>query len=272
MLRIGRTSTPGWCASTSSMVMPRWRLSSVPVRHRTYIQSAKLPSVIQIFWPLSTQPSPSRSARVRSDARSDPAFGSLKPWPQNSSARADRREETALLRVGAVQQQRRPEEIAPVHAHPVGGPCPPRARSGTRAPAWASRRGRRTPRATSRSAISRPRARRSHARRTSQCASSVGLPTPRCRGTHRRGARGAIRAARRGTLRRRGRVRCPSLLVDSAPPSRSSEHGCASSPSPTVFRRPKRAERASARRVSRRAASDPCSGRERRRRRAASDQ
>ena len=42
MLRIGRTSTPGWCASTSSIVIPRCRLSSVPVRHNMYIQSAML--------------------------------------------------------------------------------------------------------------------------------------------------------------------------------------------------------------------------------------
>ncbi len=43
-----------------------------------------MPNVIQVFWPSSTHSSPSRRARVRSDARSDPASGSLKPCPQNS--------------------------------------------------------------------------------------------------------------------------------------------------------------------------------------------
>jgi hypothetical protein len=37
--------------------------------------------------PLTTKSSPSRTARVRSDARSDPASGSDMPWHQMSSAR-----------------------------------------------------------------------------------------------------------------------------------------------------------------------------------------
>ena len=40
----------------------------------------------QIFWPLTTYVSPLRSARVRSEARSDPAPGSEKPWHQMSPA------------------------------------------------------------------------------------------------------------------------------------------------------------------------------------------
>ena len=40
------------------------------------------------FWPASTHSSPSRSARVLSDARSEPAPGSLKSWHQISSPRA----------------------------------------------------------------------------------------------------------------------------------------------------------------------------------------
>ena len=34
-------------------------------------------SEVQIFWPLITHSSPTRTARVRSEARSVPAFGSL---------------------------------------------------------------------------------------------------------------------------------------------------------------------------------------------------
>ena len=40
--------------------------------------SAQCAPDVQIFWPLITQSSPSRTARVRSPARSEPAPGSEK--------------------------------------------------------------------------------------------------------------------------------------------------------------------------------------------------
>ena len=40
----------------------------------------------QVFCPFTTQSSPSRTARVPSAARSEPAPGSLKSWHQPSSA------------------------------------------------------------------------------------------------------------------------------------------------------------------------------------------
>ena len=46
--------------------------------------------MFHVFWPLTTQQSPSRTADVRSDARSEPAFGSEKPWHQMSSPRSMR--------------------------------------------------------------------------------------------------------------------------------------------------------------------------------------
>ena len=46
---------------------------------------------VQTFWPLSTQWSPSWTARVARLARSLPAPGSEKSWQQNSSARRKRR-------------------------------------------------------------------------------------------------------------------------------------------------------------------------------------
>ena len=42
-------------------------------------------SEVQIFCPLTTHSSPSRTARVPSDARSDPDPGSLKSWHHISS-------------------------------------------------------------------------------------------------------------------------------------------------------------------------------------------
>ena len=41
--------------------------------------------VVQTFWPETTHSSPSRTAFVFSDARSDPDSGSEKPWHQISS-------------------------------------------------------------------------------------------------------------------------------------------------------------------------------------------
>ena len=42
--------------------------------------------LVQTFWPVTTQSSPSLTARVLSAARSEPASGSEKPWHQISSA------------------------------------------------------------------------------------------------------------------------------------------------------------------------------------------
>ena len=48
-------------------------------------QSQKCAPVVQIFWPLTIQSSPSFTAVLRRPARSDPAAGSLKSWHQISS-------------------------------------------------------------------------------------------------------------------------------------------------------------------------------------------
>src|SRR3972149_4451851 len=49
------------------------------------IQSALCALDVQIFCPLMTKSSPSRTARVWSEARSDPAADSLNPWHQRAS-------------------------------------------------------------------------------------------------------------------------------------------------------------------------------------------
>ena len=43
---------------------------------------------VQTFWPVTTHSSPSSTARVRSEARSEPASGSLKSWHHSSSPRS----------------------------------------------------------------------------------------------------------------------------------------------------------------------------------------
>ncbi len=55
------------------------RASSIP-------NLANCAIVVHTFWPLTTHSSPSRTARVESDARSEPEPGSLKSWHQISSA------------------------------------------------------------------------------------------------------------------------------------------------------------------------------------------
>ena len=56
--------------------MPRCFGASGSVRASMKSQSAWCAPEVQIFWPLTTYSSPSRMARVCSDARSEPAPGS----------------------------------------------------------------------------------------------------------------------------------------------------------------------------------------------------
>ena len=57
----------------------------MPVRTRSSHWSATSAWDVQIFDPVTTYSSPSLTALVRSEARSLPASGSLKPWHQTSS-------------------------------------------------------------------------------------------------------------------------------------------------------------------------------------------
>ena len=58
------------------------------VRARQIAQSAWRASDVHTFWPVISQPPSARSALVRSEARSDPASGSLKSWHQVISPRS----------------------------------------------------------------------------------------------------------------------------------------------------------------------------------------
>ncbi len=71
------TETPFQARSTTNAVMPPRAFSAGSVTASTKYQSATPALVIHIFWPLSTQRSPLRSARVRSACTSDPAPGSV---------------------------------------------------------------------------------------------------------------------------------------------------------------------------------------------------
>ena len=65
--------------------MPACFFTSGSVRTSVKIQSPYWPSVVHVFWPLTTQSSPSRTAVVRSEARSEPASGSEKPCDHQMS-------------------------------------------------------------------------------------------------------------------------------------------------------------------------------------------
>ena len=61
--------------------------TSGSVRARHTPKSDTCAQVVHTFCPVSTHSSPSRSARMASDARSEPAPGSLKSWHHRSSLR-----------------------------------------------------------------------------------------------------------------------------------------------------------------------------------------
>ena len=91
--------------------MPRCLGPPSSVRASTPHQRANCPQETHVFWPLTTKWSSCSTARVRSDARSEPASGSEKPWHQISSADEDRRDVAEALLVAAEAQQRRAEDV-----------------------------------------------------------------------------------------------------------------------------------------------------------------
>lgn len=74
--RIGRTEIPGDFFSISRKLIPCCFCPLVSVRTRAKIQFAESARDVRVFCPLTTESSPSASARVCSEARSDPASGS----------------------------------------------------------------------------------------------------------------------------------------------------------------------------------------------------
>ena len=71
--------------------MPLCCGTSGSVRARQMPQSARSATEFQTFWPVSCQPPSTRSARVRSEARSEPEPGSENSWHQTSSPSSDGR-------------------------------------------------------------------------------------------------------------------------------------------------------------------------------------
>jgi hypothetical protein len=76
---IGVTEKPGASVGTRIIEMPLCLGASGSVRAASQIHSASCAALVNTLFPLITYCSPSRTARVRSDARSVPASGSLYP-------------------------------------------------------------------------------------------------------------------------------------------------------------------------------------------------
>ena len=73
---IGLISMPGVSIGTTNMVRPRCFGTSALVRVRSSTYADSCAMVVNIFWPLTIQSSPSRTARVDAAAMSDPESGS----------------------------------------------------------------------------------------------------------------------------------------------------------------------------------------------------
>ena len=159
-------------------MIPRRLGTSGSVRASSTPNSERWAQVFHTFWPVTSQSSPSRSARVASEARSEPAPGSLNSWHHRSSLRTMRREVAQPLVLGAVGEEGRGGQVEPerVEAAQVvdrqARPPPPGPRRGsgrarrTRGARW------RRPDRSHRTPGTRPRSRRG-------CAPSGSPPPPR---------------------------------------------------------------------------------------------
>ena len=93
--------------------------ASGSVRASRTPKSARCAQVVHTFCPVTTHSSPSRSARVASDARSEPAPGSLKSWHQISSLRTIGGRKRKPLLLGAVGEQRGRGQVEPERVEPA---------------------------------------------------------------------------------------------------------------------------------------------------------
>ena len=91
--------------------MPARLGTSGSVRASSTAKLDRWAQVVHTFCPVITQSSPSRSARVASDARSDPEPGSLKSWHQRLLVAHDRRQEAKPLLLGPVGEERRRGQV-----------------------------------------------------------------------------------------------------------------------------------------------------------------
>ena len=92
--------------------------TSGSVRARSTAKSARWAHVVHTFWPVTTQSSPSRSARVRKRREVGAGAGLAEQLAPHLLVAHDRREEPPALLLGAVREQRRRREVEPERVQP----------------------------------------------------------------------------------------------------------------------------------------------------------
>ena len=85
---IGLTVTPGASIGMTNCDNPACRSLPASLRTRAIMKWLICAPVVHTFWPLMIHSSPSRRADVRTEARSEPEPGSLRPMQANASPRA----------------------------------------------------------------------------------------------------------------------------------------------------------------------------------------
>ena len=98
--------------------MPRCLLASGSVRASSAPRSAYCANDVQILWPLIRQPPSTLVARVASDARSEPAPGSLNSWHQRDVAALRRRNQALLQLFWCGGQHRGQDPLGDVQRRP----------------------------------------------------------------------------------------------------------------------------------------------------------
>jgi hypothetical protein len=103
--------------------MPCCFLSPLDMRASRKHHCAIVAYDVQIFWPDTHQPLPSRRAAVCSDAKSEPAFGSLKPWHQIASPRAIGGRCVRRCSSVPCRMMAGPTQLTPMYCAPRGSWC-----------------------------------------------------------------------------------------------------------------------------------------------------
>ena len=143
----GRTSTPGWCMSTTRYEMPRCLGASGSDRARQTPQSANWAYDVHTFCPLTSHPPSTRSARVTEAGQVAPRPRLAEQLAPELLRGADLGQPAGLLFRGPVGQQRRSGQVDADPARPSRGPGPGPARLGPDSAPPVRPPARRTPRA-----------------------------------------------------------------------------------------------------------------------------
>ena len=109
--RIGTIVIPGVSIGSMNAVCPACLGTAGSVRAISSPQAEKRAPELHVFCPLTTHSSPSRTARVDSPARSEPAPGSENSWQHSSVGAQEARDQLGLLLRRAERPQRGGDEV-----------------------------------------------------------------------------------------------------------------------------------------------------------------